>query len=48
MGLIAIEETIRDWIADILPSNPVQIGIALRQRAKFEGWLKLDFAAQAN
>ncbi len=41
----AMHDTVRDWIADVLKSNPGPISIALRQRAKFEGWLKFELAA---
>jgi hypothetical protein len=34
-------------IAEVLKAHPVALAIALRQRAKFEGWLKLELAAEA-
>jgi hypothetical protein len=42
-----MHETVRNWIADVLRNNPGPVSIALRQRAKFEGWLKFELAAQA-
>lgn len=42
-----MHNTVRNWIADVLRSNPGPVSIALRQRAKFEGWLKFELAAHA-
>jgi hypothetical protein len=38
---------VRGWIVDILKRNESVVAVALRQRAKFEGWLKFELAAQA-
>jgi len=38
---------IRGWIADVLLAHSALVGIAVRQRAKFEGWLKFELAAFA-
>lgn len=46
-GLSAGHSVVRDWIAEIILANPAPISIALRQRAKFEGWLKFELASQA-
>lgn len=35
---------LNDHIVDILSKNEDKISIALKQRAKFEGWLKLELA----
>lgn len=35
---------LNDHIVDILSKNKDKISIALKQRAKFEGWLKLELA----
>jgi hypothetical protein len=42
-----MDDTIRQWIADILREHQRLLAIALRQRAKFEGWLKFELAARA-
>ena len=42
-----MEETIRDWIVEILQQRKQLLAIAIRQRAKFEGWLKFELAASA-
>lgn len=42
-----MDETIRQWIAEILSEHSQLLAIALRQRAKFEGWLKFELAARA-
>lgn len=38
---------VRTWIVDVLQAHPQVMRIALRQRAKFEGWLKFELAAFA-
>jgi len=38
---------IRQWIAGILEDHRPLLAIAVRQRAKFEGWLKFEIAAIA-
>jgi len=42
-----VHEKVRKWIVEILVNNPSPVSIALRQRAKFEGWLKFELAALA-
>jgi hypothetical protein len=42
-----MHDTIREWIAEVLESHPYIMTIAVRQRAKFEGWLKFELAAVA-
>lgn len=42
-----IHEQVRTWIAEILATRDEVVGIAIRQRAKFEGWLKFELAALA-
>jgi hypothetical protein len=36
---------VRQWITDILKQHQALVAIAVRQRAKFEGWLKFEIAA---
>jgi hypothetical protein len=43
----SLETTIRGWIGEIIRAHSSLLGIAVRQRAKFEGWLKLELAAHA-
>jgi hypothetical protein len=38
---------LQEWIADILNQRKPLLAIAIRQRAKFEGWLKFELAAYA-
>jgi len=42
-----MHNTVRTWIADVLEAHPGVMAIAMRQRAKFEGWLKFALAAHA-
>ena len=42
-----MDKTVRRWIVEILERRGSVITIALRQRAKFEGWLKFELAAYA-
>jgi len=42
-----MDKTIRDWIVEILQQRCTLLAIAVRQRAKFEGWLKFELAASA-
>jgi hypothetical protein len=42
-----MDKTVRNWIVEILQSRGEVITIAVRQRAKFEGWLKFELAAYA-
>jgi len=39
--------TCRKWIVEILEKNLSLVALAVRQRAKFEGWLKFEFARLA-
>ena len=39
-----MEHVLRSWIADILMSRLPLLAIAVRQRAKFEQWLKFELA----
>ncbi|MDO3377700.1 hypothetical protein [Geoalkalibacter halelectricus] len=38
---------VRNWIKTVLEAHPQVLNIALSQRAKFEGWLKMELAAIA-
>lgn len=40
-------DIVRAWISELLLSHPGPMAIAMRQRAKFEGWLKFALAAHA-
>jgi len=40
-------DVLRAWISEILLSHPGPMAIAMRQRAKFEGWLKFALASHA-
>ena len=40
-------DIVRAWISEVLLSHPGPMAIAMRQRAKFEGWLKFALAAHA-
>ena len=42
-----MDKIIRQWIAGILKDHKPLLAIAVRQRAKFEGWLKFELAAIA-
>ncbi|MHB8844767.1 MAG: hypothetical protein ACYC7L_08445 [Nitrospirota bacterium] len=42
-----MHRNLKDWIAKVLEAHSDVLAIALRQRAKFEGWLKLELAATA-
>lgn len=42
-----LHETFRQWICEVLRTHHGIMSIALRQRAKFEGWLKFELAAHA-
>jgi hypothetical protein len=42
-----MDKILRQWIVNIIRQNESIIRIALRQRAKFEGWLKFEIAALA-
>ena len=40
-------DIVRTWISEVLRSHPGPMAIAMRQRAKFEGWLKFSLATHA-
>ena len=42
-----MEQQLQRWIIEILQAHPTVMNVALRQRAKFEGWLKFELAAAA-
>jgi hypothetical protein len=42
-----VHDTIREWIVEVLECHQHLLAIAVRQRAKFEGWLKFELAAIA-
>ena len=42
-----MDKVLRQWIKQIILRNERVIRIAVRQRAKFEGWLKFELAAIA-
>jgi len=42
-----MDKILRQWIAEIIRQNETVIRIAVRQRAKFEGWLKFELATFA-
>ncbi len=42
-----MDKILRQWIKQIIQKNEPLIRIAVRQRAKFEGWLKFELAAIA-
>ncbi len=39
-----MDDIIRKGITDILKNNAMLLRIPIRQRAKFEGWLKFELA----
>lgn len=41
----AASALVRNWMASIIESRPDVIALALKQRAKFEGWLKFELAS---
>ncbi|MCY2928023.1 MAG: hypothetical protein NTV86_00735 [Planctomycetota bacterium] len=41
-----MHEQVRTWIAEVLKAHPAVMAVAMRQRAKFEGWLKFELAAR--
>lgn len=42
-----VHDIVRAWLREVLQNHPGPMAIALRQRAKFEGWLKFALAAHA-
>jgi hypothetical protein len=43
----AMCELVHDWMAEVLDINHSILETGLRQRAKFEGWLKFELALHA-
>lgn len=39
-----MDAILRDWIREVLDQHKALLPIAVRQRAKFEGWLKFELA----
>jgi hypothetical protein len=46
-GEMETDELIRTWIVEVIQAHLPLVAIAVRQRAKFEGWLKFELAASA-
>jgi len=42
-----MHNVVREWIVEVLEDHRQLLTIAIRQRAKFEGWLKFELAAIA-
>jgi len=42
-----MDKTLRQWIVQVIRQHESMLRIAIRQRAKFEGWLKFELAAIA-
>ena len=42
-----MDRQIRGWIVDVLGQRRDLLAVAVRQRAKFEGWLKFELALHA-
>src|SRR5687768_11451655 len=42
-----MDKELRRWIVDVLEQHRALLTIAVRQRAKFEGWLKFELALHA-
>jgi hypothetical protein len=42
-----MEKRLRSWIVDVLEQHRTLLTVAVRQRAKFEGWLKFELALYA-
>lgn len=42
-----MHQIIRKWIVDVMKAHAPVLAVAMRQRAKFEGWLKFELAAHA-
>jgi hypothetical protein len=42
-----MHQLVRTWIVDVLKAHTGLLAVAMRQRAKFEGWLKFELAAHA-
>lgn len=44
---MTMDERLRGWIVSVLEEHRALLTIAVRQRAKFEGWLKFELALYA-
>jgi hypothetical protein len=42
-----LDALVRKWIVEVIRAHSALIAIAVRQRAKFEGWRKFELAAYA-
>ena len=42
-----MDKTLRQWIVQVIRQHETMLQIAIRQRAKFEGWLKFELASIA-
>ena len=42
-----MDKRLRSWIVDVLEQHRSLLAVAVRQRAKFEGWLKFELAVSA-
>ena len=42
-----VDALVRGWIVEVIRAHSGLLTIAVRQRAKFEGWLKFELAAHA-
>ena len=45
--MAAMDAILRDWIREVFDQHKALLPIAVRQRAKFEGWLKFELALVA-
>jgi hypothetical protein len=42
-----MDTRVRRWVVEVLEDHPHLVTLAVRQRAKWEGWLKFELAARA-
>jgi hypothetical protein len=42
-----MDTRVRRWVVEALEDHPDLVALAMRQRAKWEGWLKFELAARA-
>jgi hypothetical protein len=47
MGTEPMDAVVRRWVVEALGNHPRLLALAVRQRAKWEGWLKFELAARA-
>ena len=45
--MAAMDAMLRDWIREVFDQHKALLPLAVRQRAKFDGWLKFDLASIA-